>query len=966
MIQKLLQKKLISTDMQTKFFIPIVLMFLLLSTAFLNAQNVLISDDNTMTPETAGTDGLLQIKKTLNSGYSLIDIHNYTALGAYVKSDIAFKTGGAGATSIYYTGLIRTIGSGTTSARMGFFTGSSVTKSNLTEKMTILDGGNVGINDTNPSARLLVNSATYTINAIEGYHTSASTTGSYGAVRGNITNAAYTSATAYLCFHSATNSTYGVYCYGGDYGGFFQNKVVIGNDHPVLTINTGDLEVVNTTAGADNPASLSIRQSTSETVNGKVLGNLNFGDNYRSDAQASISVMRGATSTDATDLPTAMIFSNIPDGSSTLTERMRISNSGNVGIGDPTPASLLTVGNGDLFQVNSSGNLVKLNNVTYSWPSAQGSAKNALVNDGSGNLSWTTDLSDANAWKLTGNTGTTAGANFIGTTDAQDLVIKTGVTPTERMRIINNSNNIILGTGEASATLTGATLRGPNATGADIAGVNFILQPSNGTGIGGSGDILFNTAPVAATSSTANTMAERMRITKSGNVGIGTNNPSNLLSFTGDNDVTVWQERATNATYVGKNLTIQAGAPKSAVSNKAGGSLFLSSGISTGTGSSAIEFQTSTAGLTGTTDNAVTSKMYILGNGNVGIGIAAPLHLLHVSGTNTDITGADGVFIDIENLNNTAPDGAIAGVRFKSGSTTSPRYKGGIFYKQEASYGRGDMYFVNDNTGDNNPALTSDARMIIKNSGNVGIGTTTPANILDVEGAAVIGATYSGTSTAPANGLLVEGNTCIGSTTVNWPFEVKKGVTAATGFAKGVNIEQTLTAAANSDKLHALHIKPTFTNGAYTSVDNYGLVVEGYAKATNMIYTIPLWQTGRYDMANTAGSDLSKCESGIDPTLYDLRGELEVRLVIRVDSATVGSANNFQLRTHNGTTETYPIVNTDSWTTAATQKGWVYISPWKSWSAGTSACEVHLHGWTLTATHHCYFNSAYLLVRAKP
>jgi hypothetical protein len=48
----------------------------------------------------------------------------------------------------------------------------------------------------------------------------------------------------------------------------------------------------------------------------------------------------------------------------------------------------------------------------------------------------------------------------------------------------------------------------------------------------------------------------------------------------------------------------------------------------------------------------------------------------------------------------------------------------------------------------------------------VGIGTTgsTAKNMLDVKGAAVVGATYSGTNTAPANGLLIEGNVGIGLT----------------------------------------------------------------------------------------------------------------------------------------------------------------------------------------------------------
>ncbi len=46
----------------------------------------------------------------------------------------------------------------------------------------------------------------------------------------------------------------------------------------------------------------------------------------------------------------------IRDGNNTA-NRLTIDTSGNVGIGDESPASLLTVGDGDLFQVDSSGNL---------------------------------------------------------------------------------------------------------------------------------------------------------------------------------------------------------------------------------------------------------------------------------------------------------------------------------------------------------------------------------------------------------------------------------------------------------------------------------------------------------------------------------------------------------------------------------------------------------------------------------
>ncbi len=72
-------------------------------------------------------------------------------------------------------------------------------------------------------------------------------------------------------------------------------------------------------------------------------------------------------------------------------EAMRITYNGRVGIGDTTPASMFTVGNGDLFQVDSTGNIVKIRNITYSFPASQGGVNTYLTNDGSGNLTWQTN-----------------------------------------------------------------------------------------------------------------------------------------------------------------------------------------------------------------------------------------------------------------------------------------------------------------------------------------------------------------------------------------------------------------------------------------------------------------------------------------------------------------------------------------------------------------------------------------------
>ena len=79
------------------------------------------------------------------------------------------------------------------------------------------------------------------------------------------------------------------------------------------------------------------------------------------EARASANWTAGPTTT-----PTHLIFSTSP-GAGTL-ERMRITDTGNVGIGDVTPLALLTVGDGDLFQVTNAG-LAQLPSGTAGAPS---------------------------------------------------------------------------------------------------------------------------------------------------------------------------------------------------------------------------------------------------------------------------------------------------------------------------------------------------------------------------------------------------------------------------------------------------------------------------------------------------------------------------------------------------------------------------------------------------------------------
>jgi hypothetical protein len=83
-------------------------------------------------------------------------------------------------------------------------------------------------------------------------------------------------------------------------------------------------------------------------------------------------------------------------------------------------------------------------------------------------------------------------------------------------------------------------------------------------------------------------------------------------------------------------------------------------------------------------------------------------------------------------------------------------------------------------------SLTS--RLTIQtDTGNIGLSTTTPVNLLDVKGAVAIGSTYAGTNLAPPNGLLVQGNVGIGTTTTTNKLTVWGDKIAAYDSVSGIN-----------------------------------------------------------------------------------------------------------------------------------------------------------------------------------
>lgn len=221
--------------------------------------------------------------------------------------------------------------------------------------------------------------------------------------------------------------------------------------------------------------------------------------------------------------------------------------SNRIGLGTITPQSKFSIGSSSQFQIDSIGNIKRINNVPVSFPGGQGSIGQVMTNDGSGNLSWQTV--GPMAWGLGGNTGTTAGTNFIGTTDANDFVIKTNNI--EKLRV-SSSGKVGIGTpatnfplevsvpstsgSQFNLKLTNLTLGIGNAVGilfapddAAIGKMGILVERKASWGFG-TMHFLSRTSSDYVSADLSNSV---MSLTQNGNLGIGTTNPTAKLEVNG-------------------------------------------------------------------------------------------------------------------------------------------------------------------------------------------------------------------------------------------------------------------------------------------------------------------------------------------------------------------------------------------------------------------------------------------------
>lgn len=341
-------------------------------------------------------------------------------------------------------------------------------------------------------------------------------------------------------------------------------------------------------------------------------------------------------------------------GSSQPPELLRIEVGGNVGIGDSSPASMLTVGNGDLFQVNSSGNIVKINNVTYSWPSAQAGASGyVLTNNGSGTLTWEAQTGGGGGVTGSGTNGYNAywtGATSLGSEQYVSLTRGgTGTTLTASNGGIVYSNASTLAVLAGTATANRVLMSGSSTTPSWSTATYPATAGTTGTILRSDGTNWVNTTATYPTTTTANQILYSSATNVIGGITSANNsflttNGSGVPSFTALSSDTFSQYallagRSSGQTLIGSTATTS------------GLNIRATSGV--GTTGADIVFQVG--------NNGATEAMRILNSGNIGIGDSSPASMLTVGNGDLFQVNSSGNIVKINNVTYSWPSAQAAG-----------------------------------------------------------------------------------------------------------------------------------------------------------------------------------------------------------------------------------------------------------------------------------------------------------------
>ncbi len=434
-------------------------------------------------------------------------------------------------------------------------------------------------------------------------------------------------------------------------------------------------------------------------------------------------------------------------------ERLRIDNTGRVGIGDTSPAYLLTVGSGDLFGVNSSGNVIVTALGAAGSTSVCRNGSNQLATcSGSGGSDPSVTLQNAYA-----------NGNTISTTDGRDIEITLTDQTTDTTFEITQAGTATAFRVNDDGTFSDSTPFVVDASGKLGVGTTSPLGKIHVVGSGSSGITIPNADEgLILTSSSGTSGKNRLYFENTGSTSgqrvffVDNGTTDGILSFNSTNDAgtafntaNILTLKASGGVGVGvitpqAPLHVRVGTDQNFTISTSASQVRLSALNDAGTANTALRFQANDYHFINNLGAA--EILTILNSGNVGIGTTSPGALLHTalsSGTNglfeRASADANGVALQVRKSRGSLGSPAvvssgdsIGGLSFTGYDANSYETAARIVAAVDATPGDGDMpgrlQFYTTPDG----SATEAERMRINNAGNVGINTTGPDRKLDV------------------------------------------------------------------------------------------------------------------------------------------------------------------------------------------------------------------------------------------
>jgi fibronectin-binding autotransporter adhesin len=396
-------------------------------------------------------------------------------------------------------------------------------------------------------------------------------------------------------------------------------------------------------------------------------------------------------------------------------EKLRIKTTGEVGIGTNNPGGKLDV-DGDIRMLGATSGYAGFQapatagNNLWTLPTGDGSSGQALVTDGSGNLSWTS-VGTGDGDLLNGGN---SGAVVVGSNDDTLSLEANGSTAIT----IDVSGYVGIGTTSPDVGLhiegddISSGLKLSNTTpisgnfeefGIEFDGRSILLrQIENGVTNSQNSHLVLGTYTGKLGNGIPGTGSDRLALGwYDGRVGVGINGNTTTagLDIANSYDAT---SGVAYGTRIRQTLTATA-------NNDTLNALYIDPIFDDGT-------------FTGVEQNSL-----IVASGNTGFGITSPQYQVQVAGSYNQIPmsiGGSGLFSGT----------GWTGLGMTGSGTAS---KAGILFQRGGGYGswgRGMMIFALNNEGNGDSVDPGDARMVIDPDGQVGIGTTAPVGMLEVNG----------------------------------------------------------------------------------------------------------------------------------------------------------------------------------------------------------------------------------------